>query len=99
MILMVNRTKSWGARQDGRRWEMKFPSLFKGKEDAAGRSMEGTQLPDETCPHKLLVPRWDSVDDMGDESKATGYKCDACGASLSLMEVEEARRQRHSIAL
>ncbi|HEU0074071.1 MAG TPA: hypothetical protein VFS30_08665 [Dehalococcoidia bacterium] len=30
------------------------------------------------CPHSLLVPRWDSVQDMGIEDKATRFLCEAC---------------------
>lgn len=30
------------------------------------------------CPHSVLVPRWDSVQDMGIEDKATRFMCEAC---------------------
>ncbi len=30
------------------------------------------------CPHAVLVPRWDSVQDMGHEDKITRYMCEAC---------------------
>lgn len=43
------------------------------------------------CLHLVLVPRWNRVEDMGDDSKAVGYRCYACGESLSPAEAAEAR--------
>ena len=34
------------------------------------------------CPHISLSARWDSVKDMGHDSKATGYLC-ICGEAFS----------------
>lgn len=48
------------------------------------------------CPHVLLSPRWDSVADIGHEDKAVGYKCNSCGASLTVEEGHEAQR-RHIV--
>ena len=52
------------------------------------------------CPHTTLVPRWDSVADMGKEDKVTSYTCDACQERFSaadghaLRATEAARVQR-----
>ncbi len=73
---------------------MKFPKLFGDDTQTAERTEDETS----NCPHLVLVPRWDSVDDMGDESKASGYHCDACGVSLSLEEGRQAR-EHSAIAL
>ena len=35
------------------------------------------------CQHLVLTPRWDSVDDMGHEERATGYHCEACNADFT----------------
>ena len=82
---------------------MVLKKLFGGGEDAQDREAErqdqGTQLADSDCPHMLMIPRWDAVEDMGDESKAVGYKCDACGALLSLEDAAELRNRRSSISL
>jgi hypothetical protein len=43
------------------------------------------------CPHAVLVPRWDSVDDMGKEDKATRYMCEACHQMFSPAEARELR--------
>jgi hypothetical protein len=43
------------------------------------------------CPHTTLVPRWDSPAAMGDESKATGFRCDTCGASFTAAEGQALR--------
>ena len=43
------------------------------------------------CPHVAVTPRWDNIQDMGKADRAT-YVCDACGASLTPAEAEEAQR-------
>ena len=48
------------------------------------------------CPHLMLVPTWDSPADMGNEARATGYRCYACATALTLAEAEEARRHGSS---
>jgi hypothetical protein len=40
------------------------------------------------CPHTALVPRWDSLEDMGKEDKATSYFCQGCEKTFT---PEEAR--------
>jgi len=47
------------------------------------------------CPHAALVPKWDNVQDMGVEDKATGYDCDACHKAFT---PEEARTIRATLA-
>ena len=47
---------------------------------------EQTFAPD--CPHKALIPRWDSVEDMGKEDRATSYFCEGCERTFT---PEEAR--------
>ena len=39
-----------------------------------------------TCPHTMLMPRWDAVEDMGKMDKIVGYRCDSCGRTLSIEE-------------
>lgn len=43
------------------------------------------------CPHIALGPRWDSADDIGDESKAISFRCEACGTSFPREEGERLR--------
>lgn len=43
------------------------------------------------CAHITLVPRWDAPADMGDDSKASEWKCDACGAAFSPAEAQTLR--------
>ena len=55
------------------------------------------------CPHTTLVPRWDSVADMGKEDKVTSYTCDSCHQSFSaaasrLLRETEAARVQHELA-
>ena len=41
------------------------------------------------CPHTVLIPRWDSVEDMGDESKATAFLCESCGVAFNQAEAAQ----------
>jgi hypothetical protein len=34
--------------------------------------------PSVECPHAVLVPRWENVQDMGIEAKATRWMCESC---------------------
>ncbi len=43
------------------------------------------------CLHIALTARWDSVDDMGIDEKATSYVCATCSAEFT---PDEARRIR-----
>lgn len=47
------------------------------------------------CPHSVLVPRWDSVEDMGKADKATRYMCEACH---EMFTPQQARELQESIA-
>lgn len=67
-----------------------FDKLFGGKKQEAAVA----EAPLE-CPHSVLVPRWDSVQDMGIEEKATRYMCEACHQMFSR---EEATALQKSIA-
>jgi hypothetical protein len=45
-----------------------------------GKSKESEAIPITVgeCIHAVLVPRWESVQDMGKEDKITRYMCEAC---------------------
>ena len=60
------------------------------REDAP-EATAATEAP--VCVHTILLPRWESVDDMGHEEKATGFHCDTCGQDFT---PEEAARLRAS---
>ena len=47
------------------------------------------------CSHSVLVARWDSVQDMGIEDKATRFMCEAC---REMFEPAEATRLRDTLA-
>jgi hypothetical protein len=44
------------------------------------------------CPHSALTARWDSIEDIGHEERATAYICEACGQTFTPQEAEELRR-------
>lgn len=70
-----------------------FDKLFGGKSKQATAVAE----PAVTCPHAVLVPRWDSVQDMGREDKATRYMCEACHEIFTpdqAKELSESIRER-----
>jgi hypothetical protein len=47
------------------------------------------------CPHSVLVARWDSVQDMGHEDKATRFMCETCHEEFT---PEVARHLRDTIS-
>jgi hypothetical protein len=54
------------------------------------------------CLHVTLVPKWDSVADMGHEDSVSSYKCDSCGQSFTAVEgrvlrQSEAERLRQQV--
>ena len=67
---------------------------------AAQRGEQPSTLDVPPCPHTTLVPRWDSVADMGKEDKVTSYTCEGCAQSFTgaegraLRQTEAERVQR-----
>ena len=54
-----------------------------------------------TCMHIALTARWESTQDMGDESKASGFSC-SCGETFSpeaaaQLRASEAERVRQGL--
>ena len=54
------------------------------------------------CPHTTLIPRWDSVADMGNVDKVTTYTCQGCNQSFTAAEgrallATEAERLRRDL--
>lgn len=68
-----------------------FDKLFGGKKEAQTTTVAAPV----DCPHAILVPRWETVKDMGHEDKATRFMCESCHQEFS---PEEGRRLRDTIA-
>jgi DNA-directed RNA polymerase subunit RPC12/RpoP len=47
-----------------------------------------------SCSHRILLARWDTVEDMGHDERVTSYKCDACG---ELFTAEAGRELMHIV--
>jgi hypothetical protein len=58
-----------------------------------GSKKESSTVEAPPCPHTVLLPRWDSVADMGVEEKATGFTCESCHEAFT---PEEARNLQAS---
>jgi hypothetical protein len=43
------------------------------------------------CPHAVLVPRWENVQDMGIEAKATRWMCESCKQIFAPAEAQNLR--------
>ena len=54
---------------------------------------QGAEVATGPCLHTALGPRWDSADDMGNESKANSYRCEACGESFTPEQAEQIRTE------
>jgi hypothetical protein len=64
--------------------------LFGGK----SKETEATPVATGECIHAVLVPRWESVQDMGKEDKISRYMCEACHQEFA---PDEARHLRDTI--
>jgi hypothetical protein len=63
--------------------------LFGGGKKTATSTAETISV---ECPHAVLVPRWENVQDMGIADKATRYMCESCKQMFSPQEAEELRQ-------
>lgn len=45
------------------------------------------------CPHVLLIPYWDSTDDIGNQESVARYTCESCKAAFSFEEGERLRAE------
>ena len=65
------------------------------------RRHSGEEAPDAAvtdapeCAHAVIVPRWDSVDDIGNEDNISGYRCETCSADFT---PEEGHKLQESLA-
>lgn len=52
---------------------------------------EQPQAPPVECPHAVIVARWDNVEDMGKEERASSFECPVCSKHFSPDEAAEIR--------
>jgi len=62
-----------------------------GKKPKVEQSRSESSTAVAECPHVLLSPRWDNVNDIGHEDRATGYVCNGCNTSFTTDEVARLR--------
>ncbi len=55
--------------------------IFRGGDDEEAVDRPG-------CGHVNLTPRWDDPQDVGNEEKATGYSCIACGVTFTTEQAQ-----------
>jgi transposase-like protein len=64
--------------------------LFRrGEEQRAPAAVESA-----TCPHTALTARWDNLEDIGKEDRASSFRCESCGATFSGDEGRRMLRER-----
>jgi len=66
-----------------------------GGGDKKAVATTNTPTPTLECPHAVLVPRWENVQDMGIEAKATRWMCESC---KTIFSPEEATLLRATLA-
>ena len=74
--------------------------LRRDKSKASENAAEAVEAP--PCPHTALTARWDSVQDMGKDEKATSFLCTACNEEFTPeqateLRATEAERLRHDL--
>ena len=62
--------------------------LFGGTKASNTATMEATPPPAPECIHAVLLPHWDSVEDIGKEDRATHFVCEACQREFSPEEAQ-----------
>ena len=62
------------------------------REDSGGKGTQPAVIEDApACEHVLLVPRWDSAEDMGKDDRASGFRCEGCGTVFTPAEAQSLR--------
>ena len=56
-----------------------FDKIFGGKE----KDVPAATIEKPPCPHGVMVPRWDSIDDIGHEDKVSYFTCESCDEKFS----------------
>ena len=64
---------------------------FRGRPSSEVQKPAAVPAETAACAHVTLVARWDSTADMGNDDKASGWVCDACGASFTPSEAQALR--------
>jgi hypothetical protein len=59
-----------------------FDKLFGGSKEKE-RAADTAVAEKPPCLHTALVPRWDSIDDIGHDDRVDHYICEACGEKFS----------------
>ena len=65
--------------------------LLRRKADDEGE--QGAEEAAGPCSHVALGPRWDSAADIGNESKASSFRCESCGETFNREEAERIRAE------
>ena len=63
-----------------------FDKLFGGSKEKPKAETAVIEKPE--CLHGVLVPRWDSIDDIGKDDRVDHYVCEACGETLTPAEAK-----------
>jgi hypothetical protein len=66
---------------------MGFLSKILNREQTPAKSEPITVV----CPHTILIPHWDNIDDMGKEDLATSFACQSCSETFTAEEAKEVR--------
>ncbi len=64
---------------------MGFLETLRHREARTEKPVEAAEA---VCPHVTLIPRWESVDDLGKPGRVTLYTCESCDRSFSREEGE-----------
>ena len=57
------------------------------------RESQPTDAPadEAVCGHLVLIPMWDTAEDVGHEADVSRYRCESCGALFSPQEATRLR--------
>lgn len=64
--------------------------LFRKNREEVPTTSETEQEPI-VCEHVTLIAKWDNVDDMGKEDRASSFRCESCGQEFTAAEATRLR--------
>jgi hypothetical protein len=65
-----------------------FDKLFGSSDKPSNTAVIDASEVISSCPHSVLLPRWDAVEDIGKDDRATHYVCEACQQTFSPEEAQ-----------
>jgi hypothetical protein len=68
-----------------------FKRLFGKADDDGSVAVADAPESDVECPHVILIAHWEDPNDMGNESRASSFRCESCHQVFTPLEAQMLR--------